>query len=93
MKNLAEKLFHFSGTPFILRRLFIVIIESISLIVHPFTFPIRLTANIIAGHLLLSLLGSSGQLINNLFNFHYYNYLAITFINFRNFSFNFINSL
>lgn len=52
------------GTPFILIP-FIVIIESISLIIRPFTLAIRLTANIIAGHLLLSLLGSSGQIINN----------------------------
>lgn len=53
------------GTPFILMP-FIVIIESISLIIRPFTLAIRLTANIIAGHLLLSLLGSSGESINNL---------------------------
>lgn len=52
------------GTPFILMP-FIVIIESISLIIRPFTLAIRLTANIIAGHLLLSLLGSSGEIINN----------------------------
>lgn len=52
------------GTPVILMP-FIVIIESISLIIRPFTLAIRLTANIIAGHLLLSLLGSSGQLISN----------------------------
>lgn len=56
------------GTPFILMP-FIVIIESISLIIRPFTLAIRLTANIIAGHLLLSLLGSSGQIINNLIIF------------------------
>lgn len=43
---------------------FIVIIESIRLIIRPITLSIRLTANIIAGHLLLSLLGSSGQLIS-----------------------------
>lgn len=48
------------GTPFILMP-FIVIIESIRLIIRPFTLAIRLTANIIAGHLLLSLLGSSSQ--------------------------------
>jgi len=53
------------GTPFILIP-FIVIIESIRLIIRPFTLSIRLTANIIAGHLLLSLLGSSGQSITNL---------------------------
>lgn len=48
------------GTPFLLIP-FIVIIESISLIIRPFTLAIRLSANIIAGHLLLSLLGSLGQ--------------------------------
>jgi len=48
-----------SGTPFILIS-FIVIIESIRLFIRPFTLAIRLTANIIAGHLLLTLLGSSG---------------------------------
>nr|YP_009905729.1 ATP synthase F0 subunit 6 [Nylanderia flavipes]QGW36358.1 ATP synthase F0 subunit 6 [Nylanderia flavipes] len=56
------------GTPMILMP-FMVIIESISLIIRPFTLAIRLTANMIAGHLLLSLLGSSGQLINNPFIF------------------------
>nr|YP_009115385.1 ATP synthase F0 subunit 6 [Myrmica scabrinodis]CEF49544.1 ATP synthase F0 subunit 6 [Myrmica scabrinodis] len=53
------------GTPFILMP-FMVIIESISLMIRPLTLSIRLTANMIAGHLLLSLLGSSGQLINNI---------------------------
>lgn len=52
------------GTPVILIP-FMVIIESIRLIIRPFTLAIRLTANIIAGHLLLSLLGSSGTLISN----------------------------
>lgn len=51
------------GTPFILIP-FIVIIELISLFIRPLTLAIRLTANIIAGHLLLSLLGSSGSSLN-----------------------------
>lgn len=53
------------GTPFILIP-FIVIIESIRLIIRPLTLAIRLTANIIAGHILLSLLGNSGPLISSL---------------------------
>lgn len=44
------------GTPNVLIP-FIVIIESIRLIIRPFTLAIRLSANIITGHLLLSLLG------------------------------------
>jgi len=39
---------------------FIVTIETIRLI-RPITLAIRLTANIIAGHLLISLINSSGQ--------------------------------
>lgn len=57
-----------SNTPPILIP-FIVIIEFISLIIRPITLSIRLTANIIAGHLLLSLLGTSGQQISNIFIF------------------------
>lgn len=51
------------GTPSILIP-FIVIIESIRIIIRPLTLAIRLTANIIAGHLLLTLLGNSGELLN-----------------------------
>lgn len=46
------------GTPLILMP-FIVIIESISLIIRPLTLSIRLIANITAGHLLISLMGNS----------------------------------
>lgn len=52
------------GTPSILIP-FIVIIESIRIIIRPLTLAIRLTANIIAGHLLLTLLGNSGELIKS----------------------------
>lgn len=52
------------GTPPILIP-FIVIIESISIVIRPLTLAIRLTANIIAGHLLLTLLGNSGEVINS----------------------------
>nr|ALO64693.1 ATP synthase F0 subunit 6 [Andrena angustior] len=38
---------------------FMVMIESISNIIRPWTLAIRLTANMLAGHLLLSLLGNS----------------------------------
>nr|YP_010872840.1 ATP synthase F0 subunit 6 [Pheidole fervens]WGV34039.1 ATP synthase F0 subunit 6 [Pheidole fervens] len=54
------------GTPALLMP-FMVIIESISLIIRPITLSIRLTANMIAGHLLLSLMGSSGPMISSIF--------------------------
>lgn len=51
------------GTPPILIP-FIVCIESIRNIIRPGTLAIRLSANIIAGHLLLTLLGNNGNSIN-----------------------------
>lgn len=53
------------GTPPILIP-FIVCIESISNIIRPGTLAIRLTANLIAGHLLLTLLGNSANNISEL---------------------------
>lgn len=47
------------GTPSILIP-FIVCIETISNIIRPGTLAVRLAANIIAGHLLLTLLGNTG---------------------------------
>lgn len=52
------------GTPTILIP-FIVLIETIRNIIRPGTLAVRLTANIIAGHLLLTLLGNSGINIPN----------------------------
>nr|YP_009441972.1 ATP synthase F0 subunit 6 [Orthotomicus laricis]AOY40193.1 ATP synthase F0 subunit 6 [Orthotomicus laricis] len=43
---------------------FLVIIETVSNVIRPGTLAIRLTANMIAGHLLLTLLGNSGASCN-----------------------------
>lgn len=43
--------------------IFIVLIETIRNVIRPITLAIRLSANIIAGHLLLCLLGSTGPII------------------------------
>lgn len=51
------------GTPPILIP-FIVYIELISNVIRPGTLAVRLTANIIAGHLLLTLLGNTGPSIS-----------------------------
>uniref|UniRef100_A0AAU7YV06 ATP synthase subunit a n=1 Tax=Cheilosia ochreipila TaxID=3103808 RepID=A0AAU7YV06_9MUSC len=48
------------GTPSILMP-FMVCIETISNIIRPGTLAVRLTANMIAGHLLLTLLGNTGH--------------------------------
>jgi len=56
------------GTPFPLIP-FIVLIESISLFIRPLTLAIRLTANIIAGHLLLCLLGTASISIHRVIIF------------------------
>jgi F-type H+-transporting ATPase subunit a len=39
--------------------MFIVLIELVSNIIRPITLCVRLTANLIAGHLLMSLLGNA----------------------------------
>jgi len=52
-----------TGTPRFLIPV-IVIIETVRNIIRPFTLAIRLAANIVAGHLLLTLLGSQGPNLN-----------------------------
>nr|YP_010004110.1 ATP synthase F0 subunit 6 [Appias lyncida]QNR01216.1 ATP synthase F0 subunit 6 [Appias lyncida] len=54
------------GTPSILMP-FMVLIETISNIIRPGTLAIRLTANMIAGHLLLTLLSNTGNIISTYF--------------------------
>nr|QZZ18301.1 ATP synthase F0 subunit 6 [Eupteryx adspersa] len=51
-----------TGTPGILMP-FMVLIETISNIIRPGSLAVRLTANMIAGHLLMSLLGSNISLV------------------------------
>nr|UPL65576.1 ATPase subunit 6 [Dicranocephalus alticolus] len=52
------------GTPAILMP-FMVMIETISNIIRPGSLAVRLTANMIAGHLLMSLLGNNSVSANN----------------------------
>nr|QVM79170.1 ATP synthase F0 subunit 6 [Spondylis buprestoides] len=61
------------GTPPILMP-FMVCIESISNIIRPGTLAIRLSANMIAGHLLMTLLGNTGPTLSIIF----INFLIIT---------------
>nr|AML26381.1 ATP synthase F0 subunit 6 [Staphylinidae sp. BMNH 1274633] len=51
------------GTPPVLMP-FMVMIESISNIIRPGTLAVRLVANMIAGHLLMTLLGNTGSSMN-----------------------------
>nr|WAX39211.1 ATP synthase F0 subunit 6 [Anaplecta sp. 7 ZQW-2020] len=67
LKNTNHMFAHLvpQGTPPILMP-FMVCIETISNIIRPGTLAVRLTANMIAGHLLLTLLGNTGQLVEYL---------------------------
>nr|UZT67528.1 ATP synthase F0 subunit 6 [Figites sp. ZJUH 20220010] len=51
------------GTPYILMP-FMVLIESVSNIIRPLTLAIRLSANIIAGHLLMTLISQTSGSLN-----------------------------
>jgi len=50
------------GTPGALMPV-IVIIETVRLVIRPGTLAVRLAANIVAGHLLLTLLGGQGPML------------------------------
>lgn len=52
-----------TGTPGALMPV-IVVIETVRNIIRPGTLSIRLAANMVAGHLLLTLLGSQGRLLS-----------------------------
>merc|ERR1712169_94171 len=68
MKNQYNRLFaHLvpTGTPGALIPV-IVIIETVSNVIRPGTLSIRLAANMVAGHLLLTLLGSQGPNVRGL---------------------------
>nr|URX53581.1 ATP synthase F0 subunit 6 [Neotermes cf. meruensis] len=52
------------GTPSVLMP-FMVCIETVSNVIRPGTLAVRLTANMIAGHLLLTLLGNNGPTITS----------------------------
>nr|YP_010222541.1 ATP synthase F0 subunit 6 [Dalpada cinctipes]UCC45965.1 ATP synthase F0 subunit 6 [Dalpada cinctipes] len=54
-----------TGTPFVLMP-FMVMIETISNIIRPGSLAVRLTANMIAGHLLMSLLGNKSIEVNHI---------------------------
>nr|YP_010240650.1 ATP synthase F0 subunit 6 [Nicrophorus nepalensis]QTG39882.1 ATP synthase F0 subunit 6 [Nicrophorus nepalensis] len=65
INNTVHMLAHLvpQGTPPVLMP-FMVCIETISNIIRPLTLAVRLSANMIAGHLLLTLLGNTGPMMN-----------------------------
>nr|YP_009130784.1 ATP synthase F0 subunit 6 [Ibalia leucospoides]AIK21708.1 ATP synthase F0 subunit 6 [Ibalia leucospoides] len=65
MKNSFTMFIHLTpqGTPYILMP-FMVMIESVSNLIRPLTLAIRLSANIIAGHLLMVLISQSSNNLN-----------------------------
>lgn len=54
------------GTPAVLI-IFIILIETVRNIIRPLTLAVRLSANMIAGHLLLTLIGEVGEKVSSIF--------------------------
>nr|YP_004841752.1 ATP synthase F0 subunit 6 [Sinentomon erythranum]ADN32959.1 ATP synthase F0 subunit 6 [Sinentomon erythranum] len=67
------------GTPFFLMS-FMVFIESLSLLIRPITLSVRLMANMVAGHLLLTLLGGSLLTSGGLFFGFFFYWIFIVFL-------------
>nr|AJR19244.1 ATP synthase F0 subunit 6 [Sericostoma personatum]QNE85913.1 ATP synthase F0 subunit 6 [Sericostoma personatum] len=67
LNNTQHMLAHMipQSTPTLLMS-FMVIIESISILIRPGTLAIRLMANMIAGHLLITLMSNTGMFLTNL---------------------------
>nr|YP_010531155.1 ATP synthase F0 subunit 6 [Athalia arunachalensis]UXW93377.1 ATP synthase F0 subunit 6 [Athalia arunachalensis] len=65
MKNTTHMFAHLipQNTPFLLMP-FMVLIETTSNVIRSMTLSVRLTANMIAGHLLMSLLSSNGSILS-----------------------------
>nr|YP_010172170.1 ATP synthase F0 subunit 6 [Sinopoppia nigroflagella]QSF20068.1 ATP synthase F0 subunit 6 [Sinopoppia nigroflagella] len=70
LKNTNHMFAHLvpQNTPPILMS-FMVLIETVSNLIRPLTLSVRLTANMIAGHLLVTLLSSTGMLISQYLTF------------------------
>nr|YP_010463766.1 ATP synthase F0 subunit 6 [Lophogaster typicus]UUL70715.1 ATP synthase F0 subunit 6 [Lophogaster typicus] len=62
------------GTPMVLAPM-MVLVELVSLLIRPITLSVRLAANMVAGHLLLSLLGSVGPYLS------IYGVMGLTMVN------------
>uniref|UniRef100_A0AAU6PC33 ATP synthase subunit a n=1 Tax=Laticorona longa TaxID=3133674 RepID=A0AAU6PC33_9HEMI len=72
------------GTPYLLMP-FMVLIETVSNLIRPFSLAVRLSANMVAGHLMMSLLGGSmNSIMMLLFFFVFFGIfifeLAVSFI-------------
>nr|QIZ12532.1 ATP synthase F0 subunit 6 [Tonicina zschaui] len=77
--NYSSVIGHFlpSGGPAVLNP-FLVLVESVSILVRPVTLAIRLTANMSAGHIILGLIG--GYLSSGMFFYSYFIILILVVV-------------